>query len=148
MQWFEISAAASSQSSAGVVNAIGGNDQRGIGNGLAGTLGAPTIKNHSVTYFNDHLYCFGGYDGQRNHNLLLLYNIKEHRWIRPQTRPQTIPENEFESSRNLAIESEPNVSVARGNIEATGDRNNTSRSVIDNNNDRLKVVSSGCGQQQ
>ena len=114
MQWFEISAAASSsQNSTGAINTIGGNDQRGVANSLPGALGAPTIKNHSVTYFNDHLYCFGGYDGQRNHNLLLLYNIKEHRWIRPQTRPQTIPESEFENSRNTPVESEPNISVAR-----------------------------------
>lgn len=45
--------------------------------------GAPTIKNHSVTYFANHLYCFGGYDGRRNHSTLLLYSIKEQRWIRP-----------------------------------------------------------------
>jgi hypothetical protein len=45
--------------------------------------GAPTIKNHSVTYFANHLYCFGGYDGRRNHSTLLLFSIKEQRWIRP-----------------------------------------------------------------
>eukprot|EP00536_Pseudo-nitzschia_multiseries_P001142 jgi/Psemu1/321939/estExt_fgenesh1_pg.C_140027 len=60
MQWSEVSITSSSPSS-------GGNDQAGIGLGVAGseTGGspaappAPTIKNHSVTYFNDHLYCFG-----------------------------------------------------------------------------------------
>ena len=121
MQWSEISAAASSQVSA--VNAMGGNDQHGSDNGLGGTLGAPTIKNHSVTYFNDHLYCFGGYDGRRNHNLLLLYNIKEHRWIRPQTRPQTIPES-----------IETNVSVARVNIEGNESPSSNSNNNISNNN--------------
>jgi hypothetical protein len=45
--------------------------------------GAPTIKNHSVTYFRNYLYCFGGYDGRRNHLTLLLYSISEKRWIRP-----------------------------------------------------------------
>mmetsp|Transcript_2559 Transcript_2559/g.6944 ORF Transcript_2559/g.6944 Transcript_2559/m.6944 type:complete len:697 (-) Transcript_2559:392-2482(-) len=44
---------------------------------------APTIKNHSVTHFNGYLYCFGGYDGRRNHLTLLLYSIAEQRWIRP-----------------------------------------------------------------
>ena len=48
-----------------------------------GSAGAPTIKNHSVTHFNGYLYCFGGYDGRRNHLTLLLYSIKEQRWIRP-----------------------------------------------------------------
>ena len=48
-----------------------------------GSPGAPTIKNHSVTHFNGYLYCFGGYDGRRNHLTLLLYSIREQRWIRP-----------------------------------------------------------------
>mmetsp|Transcript_15570 Transcript_15570/g.35661 ORF Transcript_15570/g.35661 Transcript_15570/m.35661 type:complete len:885 (+) Transcript_15570:240-2894(+) len=44
---------------------------------------APTIKNHSVTHFGSFLYCFGGYDGRRNHNDLLIYSIAEQRWIYP-----------------------------------------------------------------
>ncbi len=44
---------------------------------------APTIKNHSVTHFNGFLYCFGGYDGSKNHDTLLLYSIADDRWIRP-----------------------------------------------------------------
>ena len=48
-----------------------------------GNTGAPTIKNHSVTHFNGYLYCFGGYDGRRNHLTLLLYSIRDQRWIRP-----------------------------------------------------------------
>lgn len=44
---------------------------------------APTIKNHSVTHFNGYLFCFGGYDGRRNHMTLLVYKIDEQRWIRP-----------------------------------------------------------------
>ena len=43
--------------------------------------GPPTIKNHSVTHFGGNLYCFGGYDGRRNHMTLLLYRISEQRWI-------------------------------------------------------------------
>mmetsp|Transcript_35804 Transcript_35804/g.74473 ORF Transcript_35804/g.74473 Transcript_35804/m.74473 type:complete len:810 (-) Transcript_35804:1152-3581(-) len=44
---------------------------------------APTIKNHSVTHFGGYLYCFGGYDGRRNHMTLLIYSIADQRWIRP-----------------------------------------------------------------
>jgi leucine-zipper-like transcriptional regulator 1 len=44
---------------------------------------APTIKNHSVTHFGRFLYCFGGYDGRRNHTTLLLYDLIYNRWIRP-----------------------------------------------------------------
>ena len=40
----------------------------------------PTIKNHSVTHHGNHLYCFGGYDGRRNHMTLMIYSIREHRW--------------------------------------------------------------------
>ena len=49
---------------------------------------APTIKNHSVTHFNNYLFCFGGYDGRRNHMTLLIYSIEEERWIRPQHQQQ------------------------------------------------------------
>lgn len=48
-----------------------------------GGPGAPTIKNHSVTHFKGNLYCFGGYDGRRNHMTLLMYSIQERRWFRP-----------------------------------------------------------------
>ena len=44
--------------------------------------GAPTIKNHSVTYHDGLLYCFGGYDGRRNHQTLLIYSLNERRWRR------------------------------------------------------------------
>eukprot|EP01082_Thalassiosira_pseudonana_P005351 g4989.t1 g4989 contig18:399533-401689(-) len=44
---------------------------------------APTIKNHSVTYHRGLLYCFGGYDGRRNHQTLLIYSLKEQRWLTP-----------------------------------------------------------------
>ena len=43
----------------------------------------PTIKNHSVTYYRGHLYCFGGYDGRRNNQTLLIYSLREGRWISP-----------------------------------------------------------------
>lgn len=43
----------------------------------------PTIKNHSVTHFNGFLYCFGGYDGHRNHMSLLMYSLKDQVWLRP-----------------------------------------------------------------
>lgn len=43
----------------------------------------PQIKNHSVTYHRSYLYCFGGYDGRRNHQTLLIYSLREQRWITP-----------------------------------------------------------------
>ncbi|KAL7482436.1 hypothetical protein ACHAW6_008105 [Cyclotella cf. meneghiniana] len=44
-------------------------------------VSTPTIKNHSVTHHAGHLYCFGGYDGRRNHQTLLVYSLKEKRWL-------------------------------------------------------------------
>jgi len=145
MQWSEISTSSSSQTSAGVVNGVGGNDQRqhhnshgpgaaGSENGLGGgSLGAPTIKNHSVTYFNDHLYCFGGYDGRRNHNLLLLYNIKEHRWIRPQAVQDDDFNNNNSSRNNNVVSDSSDASTTRVNhqrstsISTSSNNNNNSR---------------------
>ncbi|GKZ01433.1 hypothetical protein MPSEU_001094100 [Mayamaea pseudoterrestris] len=43
---------------------------------------AHEIKNHSVTHFKNYLYCFGGYDGRRNHNALWLYSIADKRWMK------------------------------------------------------------------
>ena len=75
----------------GGVNGGGGGDRErnaAAGGGVAASSSssspnAPTIKNHSVTHFGDYLYCFGGYDGRRNHATLLLYSLKEEKWIRP-----------------------------------------------------------------
>ena len=52
---------------------------------------APMIKNHSMTHFNGYLFCFGGYDGRRNHSTLLLYSIAEQRWIRPLHESPNVP---------------------------------------------------------
>ena len=35
------------------------------------------------------LYCFGGYDGHRNHMTLLLYSLQDQVWIRPATPTET-----------------------------------------------------------
>lgn len=43
--------------------------------------GPPTIKNHSVTHYAGYLYCFGGYDGRRNHMTTLLYSLEDSQWI-------------------------------------------------------------------
>ncbi len=43
----------------------------------------PTIKNHSVTHYRGLLYCFGGYDGRRNNQTLLIYSLREGKWIAP-----------------------------------------------------------------
>lgn len=61
----------------------------GGGSSSSSSSNAPTIKNHSVTHFGDYLYCFGGYDGRRNHATLLLYSLKEEKWIRPLHVPDT-----------------------------------------------------------
>ena len=75
MEWSECGVNSSSNSNNQQHEAPHGNSSN--------SNGAPTIKNHSVTYFNEHLYCFGGYDGRRNHNALLLYSLPHRRWIRP-----------------------------------------------------------------
>jgi Kelch motif len=72
----------------GMVDGDGGGGGRG-GGSSSSSSNAPTIKNHSVTHFGDYLYCFGGYDGRRNHATLLLYSLKEEKWIRPLHIPGT-----------------------------------------------------------
>jgi hypothetical protein len=47
----------------------------------------PTIKNHSVTFYRGLLYCFGGYDGRRNNQTLLIYSLREGKWIAPTDHP-------------------------------------------------------------
>ena len=42
---------------------------------------APAIKNHTVNHFNGYLFCFGGYDGRKNLNKLLVYGIAEQQWV-------------------------------------------------------------------
>jgi hypothetical protein len=64
--------------------------------------GAPTIKNHSVTHFANYLYCFGGYDGRRNHMTLLLYSILEQKWVRPHHVGNAVAENEDETMGGAA----------------------------------------------
>lgn len=68
----------------------------------AGDAAAPTIKNHSVTHYQGTLYCFGGYDGRRNHLTLLLYNIAEERWFRPLDVVGTPPPGRNGHSATLA----------------------------------------------
>lgn len=50
---------------------------------LGGVPATPQIKNHSVTHHRGHLYCFGGYDGRRNHQTLLIYSLREGWWLLP-----------------------------------------------------------------
>eukprot|EP00518_Triparma_eleuthera_P006066 CAMPEP_0182484374 /NCGR_PEP_ID=MMETSP1319-20130603/43305_1 /TAXON_ID=172717 /ORGANISM="Bolidomonas pacifica, Strain RCC208" /LENGTH=147 /DNA_ID=CAMNT_0024686273 /DNA_START=304 /DNA_END=744 /DNA_ORIENTATION=+ len=40
----------------------------------------PTIKNHSVTLYNNKLYVFGGYDGRKNHNSLRTFDCSTMEW--------------------------------------------------------------------
>jgi len=41
----------------------------------------PTIKNHSVTYYEHFLYCFGGYDGRMNHSNLVIFDLVNKSWF-------------------------------------------------------------------
>ena len=41
----------------------------------------PTIKNHSVTCYENHLYCFGGYDGRKNHSSLWIFDLIHKVWF-------------------------------------------------------------------
>jgi hypothetical protein len=80
---------------------------------------APTIKNHSVTHFGGYLFCFGGYDGRRNHMTLLLYSIAEQRWIRPHQQGDsavvvvqgTPPPGRNGHSATLAVDDEENAKI-------------------------------------
>jgi hypothetical protein len=47
----------------------------------ASSMSMPQIKNHSVTHHAGYLYCFGGYDGRRNHQSLSVYSLRERRWM-------------------------------------------------------------------
>ena len=54
----------------------------GGSNGINNIPATPQIKNHSVTHHRGYLYCFGGYDGRRNHQTLLIYSLKDQCWIK------------------------------------------------------------------
>jgi hypothetical protein len=69
--------------------------------------GPPTIKNHSVTYHDGLLYCFGGYDGRKNHMTLLVYSIADQQWMHATTTGSTthtddegIPASSVTSGKN------------------------------------------------
>ena len=55
----------------------------GGGHSSSATTSTPQIKNHSVTHHRGYLYQFGGYDGRRNHQTLLIFSLKDRRWITP-----------------------------------------------------------------
>jgi len=40
----------------------------------------PPIKNHTMTHNEGLFYCFGGYDGRRNHSTLSIFSIHEQQW--------------------------------------------------------------------
>lgn len=68
---------------------------------------SPTIKNHSVTYFNDYLYCFGGYDGRKNHSSLMLYDLKQSLWIRPQNEHDSSDSNLYMDESDIVVQGTP-----------------------------------------
>jgi BTB/POZ domain/Kelch motif/Galactose oxidase, central domain len=111
-------------------NGMGGG---GGGGGLpsSSSSAAPTIKNHSVTHFGRYLYCFGGYDGRRNHMTLLLYDLKLRRWIRP------THENSSSSSSSSAVSNaNPNFMVERSlNDEFHAIDGNINNNILHNHGD-------------
>jgi hypothetical protein len=68
---------------------------------------SPTIKNHSVTHFNGFLYCFGGYDGRKNHATLMLYDLQERRWIRPQHEHDSSDSTMFVEESDIIVQGTP-----------------------------------------
>jgi len=57
---------------------------------LRNTQIIPATKNHTGTLVGNKLYIFGGYDGQKNHNMLFIFDVETYEWIQPQvegTRP-------------------------------------------------------------
>jgi leucine-zipper-like transcriptional regulator 1 len=47
------------------------------------TAHPPAIKNHTATCFKGKLFVYGGYDGRRNRDALLVYDIQKERWFLP-----------------------------------------------------------------
>mmetsp|Transcript_17705 Transcript_17705/g.49009 ORF Transcript_17705/g.49009 Transcript_17705/m.49009 type:complete len:548 (+) Transcript_17705:68-1711(+) len=47
-------------------------------------LKIPSTKNHTATPVGDEVYVFGGYDGQKNHNDLYVFDIHTMEWRQPQ----------------------------------------------------------------
>mmetsp|Transcript_32732 Transcript_32732/g.67170 ORF Transcript_32732/g.67170 Transcript_32732/m.67170 type:complete len:374 (-) Transcript_32732:480-1601(-) len=69
------------------------NPNSNVNAATSGSTSTPTIKNHSVTYHRGLLYCFGGYDGRKNHQTLLIYSLKEHRWLTVASVPNGVNSN-------------------------------------------------------
>ncbi|GMH96456.1 hypothetical protein TrVE_jg10141 [Triparma verrucosa] len=63
----------------------------------------PTIKNHSVTLYNDKLYVFGGYDGRKNHNSLRTFNTKTCEWANCTNFESKVPPGRNGHTATLAI---------------------------------------------
>jgi len=47
-------------------------------------LEIPSTKNHTATLVGNEVYVFGGYDGQKNHNELYVFDIAPMEWRQPQ----------------------------------------------------------------
>jgi hypothetical protein len=78
-------------------------DSNGNGGGVpSSSTSTPQIKNHSVTHHRGHLYCFGGYDGRRNHQTLLIYSLKEQRWISPSLSLGLLMDENGDGHENVA----------------------------------------------
>ncbi|GAX29211.1 ankyrin repeat and BTB/POZ domain-containing protein 2 [Fistulifera solaris] len=108
---------------------------------------APTIKNHSVTHFNGYLFCFGGYDGRRNHMTLLIYHIAEERWIRPQ---QALSDGNLEfrideSSMNNNPQSNNSTIVVQGSPPPGRNGHSATLAVDDEENAKIVIIGGWLG---
>ncbi len=108
---------------------------------------APTIKNHSVTHFNGYLFCFGGYDGRRNHMTLLVYHIAEERWIRPQ---QALSDGNLEfrideSSMNNNPQSNNSTIVVQGSPPPGRNGHSATLAVDDEENAKIVIIGGWLG---
>jgi hypothetical protein len=46
---------------------------------------SPLMKNHTSTFFNSHIYVFGGFDGSSNNDKLYKMNVESGEWSEKET---------------------------------------------------------------
>ena len=105
-----------------------------------GSSAAPTIKNHSVTHFANYLYCFGGYDGRRNHMTLLLYDLKLRRWIRPNHESADNMKNSNNSNH-----SDPSSILVQGTPPPGRNGHSATLAAEDDENGRIIIIGGWLG---
>eukprot|EP00913_Durusdinium_trenchii_P013210 g12399.t1 len=54
-------------------------------------LEIPSTKNHTATPVGSEVFVFGGYDGQKNHNELYVFDLPSMEWRQPEVLGRTSP---------------------------------------------------------